>query len=102
MKRLPVTDVDPALLGEPEELKLLKNIAAFPGMIESSALELAPHRVFFFMMELAGMFHSYYNKHKVLTDDTGLTQARLYLVDALRIVFRNGLQIVGLSAPEKM
>jgi arginyl-tRNA synthetase len=102
MKRLPVTDVDPALLGEPEELKLLKNIAAFPGMIESSALELAPHRVIFFLMELAGMFHSYYNKHKVLTDDTGLTQARLYLVDALRIVFRNGLQIVGLSAPEKM
>ncbi len=100
--RLPFTDVEPALLAEPEELKLLKNIAAFPGMIESSALELAPHRVIFFLMELAGLFHSFYNKHKVLTDDTGLTQARLYLVDALRVVFRNGLQIVGLSAPEKM
>jgi arginyl-tRNA synthetase len=102
VKRLPLTEVDTALLDEPEELKLLKSIAAFPGLIESSALELAPHRVIFFLMELAGQFHSFYNKHKVLTDDAGLTQARLYLVDALRIVFRNGLQMVGLTAPEKM
>ena len=100
--RLPLPDVDASLLSQPEELKLLKNIAAFPGMIESAALELAPHKVIFFLMELAGLFHSFYNKHKVLTDDTGLTQARLFLVDALRVVFRNGLRIVGLSAPEKM
>jgi arginyl-tRNA synthetase len=100
--RLPLPDVDPSLLAEPEELKLLKNIAAFPGMIESSALELAPHKVIFFLMELAGLFHSFYNKHKVLTEDVGLTQARLYLVDALRVVFCNGLRIVGLGAPEKM
>jgi arginyl-tRNA synthetase len=102
VKRLSFTEVDTTLLGEPEELKLLKSIAAFPGLIESAALELAPHRVIFFLMELAGLFHSFYNKHKVLTEDAGLTQARLYLVDALRIVFRNGLQIIGLSAPEKM
>jgi arginyl-tRNA synthetase len=102
VRRLPFTEVDSGLLKEAEELKLLKNIAAFPGMIEGSALELAPHRVIFFLMELAGLFHSFYNKHKVLTDDAGLTQARLYLVDALRVVFRNGLQIVGLSAPDKM
>jgi arginyl-tRNA synthetase len=100
--RLPLPDVDPSLLAEPEELKLLKSMAAFPGMIESAALELAPHKVIFFLMELAGLFHSFYNKHKVLTEDVGLTQARLYLVDALRVVFRNGLRIVGLSAPEKM
>ncbi len=102
VQRLSFAEVDHALLVEPEELKLLKHIAAFPGMIENSALELAPHKVIFYLMELAGMFHSYYNKHKVLTDDDGLTQARLYLVDALRVVFRNGLQFVGLSAPEKM
>ena len=100
--RLPLPDVDPSLLAEPEELKLLKSIAAFPGMIEGAALELSPHKVIFFLMELAGLFHSFYNKHKVLTEDAGLTQARLYLVDALRVVFRNGLLIVGLSAPEKM
>ena len=100
--RRPLPDVDVSLLSQPEELKLLKNIAAFPGMIEGAALELAPHKVIFFLMELAGLFHSFYNKHKVLTEDAGLTQARLYLVDALRVVFRNGLRIVGLSAPEKM
>ncbi len=102
LKRLDFDDVDPALLVEPEELKLLKSVAAFPGMIENAALELAPHKVIFYLMELAGMFHSYYNKHKVLTDDPGLAQARLYLVDALRVVFRNGLLFVGLGAPEKM
>ena len=53
-------------------------------------------------MELAGHFHSYYNKHKVITEDKELTRARLCLVEALRIVFSNGLNIVGLSAPEKM
>ena len=100
--RLPAAEIDPTLLGEAEELKLLKSMAAFPGMIESAALELAPHRVIFFLMELAGLFHSYYNRHKVLTEDTGLSQARLYLVDALRLVFSNGLRIVGLTAPERM
>jgi arginyl-tRNA synthetase len=102
IRRIMFAEVDPGLLREAEELKLLKSIAAFPGMIEGSALELAPHRVIYFLMELAGLFHSFYNKHKVLTDNAGLTQARLYLVDALRVVFRNGLRIVGLSAPEKM
>ncbi len=102
VKRLPFADVSPSLLSEPEELKLLKNMAAFPAMIEDAALELAPHRVIFYLMELAGMFHSFYNKHKVLTDEPGLAQARLYLVDALRVVFENGLRFVGLGAPEKM
>ncbi len=102
IERLPFSDIDSDLLCEAEELKLLKNIAAFPGMIESAALELAPHKVIFYLMELAGMFHSYYNKHKVLTDDIGLAQARLYLVDAVRVVIRNGLRFLGLTAPEKM
>jgi arginyl-tRNA synthetase len=102
VQRLSLSEVDVALLDKPEELKLLMSMAAFPGLIESSALELAPHRVIFFLMELAGQFHGFYNKHKVLTDDADLTQARLYLVDALRVVLRNGLQIVGLTAPEKM
>jgi arginyl-tRNA synthetase len=97
-----LNNVDLSLLLEPEELKLLKSIAAFPGLIESAALELAPHRVIFFLMDLAGQFHSFYNKHKVLTEDAGLTQARLHLVDALRMVFKNGLEILGLRAPEKM
>lgn len=90
------------LLIENEEITLLKSMATFPAVIEGAARDLAPHRVIFYLMELAGHFHSYYNKHKVITEDKDLTQARLCLVEALRIVFSNGLNIVGLSAPEKM
>jgi len=86
----------------PAELAMLKNIAAYQDLVESAALELAPHRIIFFLMDLAGLFHSYYNKHKVLSDDEELSRARLWLVEALRIVFSNGLQVVGLSAPEAM
>jgi len=99
---VPFEQVNAELLKEPEELALLKSMAAFPGMIESAALELAPHRVIFYLIELAGQFHSYYNKHKVLSDDIALSQARLTLISALRTVFGNGLKFVGLSAPEQM
>jgi len=95
-------EIDIALLSEPEDLVLLKSMAAFPGLIESAALELAPHRVIFYLIELAGQFHSYYNKHKVLSEDAELSRARLVLVSALRTVFGNGLRYVGLSAPEQM
>jgi len=95
-------DVDQTLLDQPEDLILLKSMAAFPGMIESAALDLAPHRVIFYLIELAGQFHSYYNKHKVISDNIALTQARLALMCALRMVLANGLEFVGLSAPESM
>jgi len=94
--------IDSGLLVEPEEIQLLKSMAAFPAMIENAALELSPHRVIFYLMELAGQFHSYYNKHKVITDNNDLARARLCLVAALRVVFANGLGIIGLSAPETM
>jgi len=90
------------LLEEPEEMEILKTMSQFPAMIENAALELAPHKVIFYLMELAGQFHSYYNKHKVVGDDMALSKARLSLITALRQVFRNGLTIVGLNAPEKM
>jgi len=102
VEKLPLPDVDISLLVEPEELQLLKSMAAFPAMIEDAALGLAPHRVIFFLMELAGQFHSYYNKHKVITDAIGLSQSRLCLMEALQVVFQNGLRIVGLTAPKEM
>jgi len=89
-------------LVEPEEMKLLKTISTFTATMESSALELAPHKVIYYLMDLASQLHSYYNKHKVLTDDLALCQARLWLVRALQVVLGNGLRMVGLSAPEKM
>ena len=94
--------IDTSLLVEPEELKLLKTLSTFPATVESSALELAPHKIIFYLMELAGQLHSYYNKHKVITDNIPLSRARLLLIKALQVVLKNGLNMVGLSAPEKM
>ncbi len=102
IQREPFEQIDSSLLQEPEELYLLKTMSIFPAMIENAALELAPHRVIFYLIELASQFHSYYNKHKVLTDNVALSQARLCLIEALRVVVKNGLDIIGLSAPEKM
>ncbi len=94
--------IDTSLLVEPEELKLLKTLSTFPATVESSALELAPHKIIFYLMELAGQLHSYYNKHKVISDNVPLSRARLFLIKALQVVLKNGLNMVGLSAPEKM
>lgn len=90
------------LLTQPEELGMLQSLAAFPELVERAALELEPHRIIFFLMELAGRFHSYYNHHKVISEDRDLTQARLWLAEGLRLVFNNGLRVVGLSAPDRM
>jgi len=89
-------------LVEPEEYALLKAMADYPQLLAGAAADLAPHRVIFYLMELAGQFHSFYNKHKVLTSDRELSQARLLLCGALKRVFRNGLGLIGLSAPESM
>ncbi|MBU0947072.1 MAG: arginine--tRNA ligase, partial [Proteobacteria bacterium] len=73
--------------------------------IETAALKLAPHKAIFFLMELAGELHSYYNKHKVIDHENvplAVTEARLCLVVAVQQVFKNGLLMLGLTAPEKM
>ncbi|OGQ95696.1 MAG: arginine--tRNA ligase [Deltaproteobacteria bacterium RIFOXYD12_FULL_57_12] len=100
--RQPLAQVALARLSQPAERTMLKSLAAFPGLVEGAALDLEPHRIIFFLIDLAGQFHSYYNQHKVLSDDPELTQARLWLAEGLRLVFSNGLQLVGLSAPENM
>ena len=105
MKTISAEDAELSLLKEPEEIQLLKRIASFPSAIESAALDLAPHRAIFFLMELAGDWHSYYNKHKVIDPENvpqAVTDARLCLVMALQQVFKNGLRMLGLTAPEKM
>ena len=102
VEKRPFAEIDSEKLCEEEEIILLKSLASFPSVVEGAALDLAPHKVIFYLMELAGQFHSYYNKHKVLSEDSVLTQSRLCLVDALRTVFHNGLSFIGLTAPEKM
>jgi arginyl-tRNA synthetase len=89
-------------LQEPEEYQLLKTLADYPAMVAGAARDLAPHRVIFYLLELAGHFHSYYNKHKVISDDQQLSGARLRLCKGVKTVLANGLHLVGLTAPEKM
>lgn len=89
-------------LAEPEERTLIKMMARYPEMLEGAAKTLEVHRITFYLNELAGAFHGYYNKHKVITEDTELSAARLTLAAALRQVLANALGIMGVGAPEKM
>ncbi len=95
-------DIDPALLVQPDEKNLLKMMARYPEMLEGAARTLEVHRITFYLNELAGIFHGYYNKNKVVSEEASLSAARLVLVDAVRIVLSNALAILGVSAPEKM
>ena len=95
-------DIDPALLKEPEELALIKMMSRYPEIIEGAVRSLEPHRITFYLNEIAGIFHSYYNKNKVISDDNHLTAARLFFVKTIRVILRNALTILGVTAPEKM
>ncbi|MBN1471604.1 MAG: arginine--tRNA ligase [Syntrophaceae bacterium] len=95
-------DIAPALLREPDEINLIKMLARYPEMIYGAVKSLEPHRVTFYLNELAGVFHSYYNKNKVISDDAKMTRARLFLIKTIRIVLQNALNILGVNAPEKM
>ena len=90
------------MLQEPEEINLIKAMTRYPEVVEDSAKYMEPHRITFYLMDLASSFHTYYNKHRVLSDDPLLSKGRLYLVLAVRKVIRNGLTLLGVSAPEKM
>ena len=89
-------------LTEPEEIQIIRQLTGYPEIVRTSAELMEPHRITYYLMNLAASFHSYYNKHKVLTDDPDLTEARLYLVLAVKKVIRNGLTLLGVSAPDKM
>jgi arginyl-tRNA synthetase len=94
------TDVD--CLKLEDELVLARMLSRYPEVVEGAALNYEPHRVVFYLQELAARFHSYYNKGRVLTDDGETSRARLYLVNCVRIVLRNALLLLGVSAPERM
>ncbi len=95
-------DADLGLLMLPEEIQLIKSVIRFPEIVEGAAKALEPHRITFYLNELAGIFHSYYNKNRVMTEDLELSRARLFLVKSVGQVLRNALGLLGVSAPEKM
>ena len=99
----PTTDtVKFDLLSLPEEKELMKLLGSFPEIVEGAALSLEPHRIPFYLQELATRLHAYYFKHRIITEDLEKTQARLFLVGVVRTVIKNALTLMGVSAPERM
>ncbi len=90
------------LLVADTELALMTKLAEFPGMLTQAAESLAPHDVAFYLRDLASAFHSYYAAERFLVDDVELSRARVALLSATAQVLRNGLSLLGVSAPEKM
>jgi arginyl-tRNA synthetase len=85
-----------------EELELIRKIIQFNDVLEDSVRELEPHRLVFYLLDLAGEFHRYYNRQRVITEDIGLSRARLLLVANIQKTLRRGLEILGVEAPLKM
>ncbi|MBI5097494.1 MAG: arginine--tRNA ligase, partial [Nitrospirae bacterium] len=97
-----IEDVDLSALNLPEEIRMMKLIAAYPELVETSALALEPHRLTFYLQDLATALHNYYFHHRVITEDRRLTEARLILMRGIRQVLKSALAILGISAPERM
>jgi len=97
---LPTADLAP--LTSERELALAAKLAAFPELIENAARDLAPHAVAFWLRDLAAEFHAWYNAERLLVDAEAHKRARLALAVAVRQVVRNGLRILGVSAPDAM
>jgi len=102
---MPAADVavaDASLLTAPTEFALMQRLAEFPQIVALAAQELAPHHIAFWLRDCASDFHAWYNAERVLVDDTALKLARLRLASTTRQVLANGLELLGVSAPERM
>lgn len=85
-----------------EEMRIIKKLLLYPMIFKNAVAAHEPHRITFYLQELAGMFHPYYHRHRVISEDLELTKAKLALCEAIRIVLKHGLKILGVNAPEKM
>lgn len=100
--RMDVSGVDLSVLTEPEEQALIKQLLDFPTEVSGAAAALEPHRITAYALETAGLAHLWYHKHHVLGEPEPIMSARLALARAAQIVIRNTLQLLGISAPERM
>jgi len=91
-----------ALLTEPQEIQLIKRLCSFPEIVRHCAVQRAPHGLVHYLRDLANDFHTYYSAHQFLVDDAALRSARVDLALATQIVIRNGLRLLGVSAPDTM
>jgi arginyl-tRNA synthetase len=101
VKTSTINEANLSLFGE-DEIDLAKKVLAFPEVVEKAAETLEGHRITYYLQELSAIFHSYYRKNRVVTEDVPLTLARLALLDCVRNVLKKGLGLMGISAPEKM
>jgi len=97
-----LTDVDTSLLVEPADLALIKRLLQFPELVRGGASAREPHRVAYWLQQLASEFHAWYKNHRVIQEDLALMHARLALCATVATVIRNGLDLLGVSAPESM
>jgi len=98
----PLAEADLPQLVNPRELAIANQLAQFREVIESAARDLAPHMIAFYLKDLAGEFHGWYNAERMLVDDAALRDARIALAASVRQVIRNGLAILGVACPESM
>ncbi|UCG91456.1 MAG: arginine--tRNA ligase [candidate division WOR-3 bacterium] len=96
------SDIDLTHIKEKEELALVKNVLKFPEMLEDAVRHLEPYFVTYYLIDLAHDFHYFYQKHRVVSDDRELTQARLFLIQKTAEIIKNGLGLLGVSCPEHM
>jgi arginyl-tRNA synthetase len=90
------------MLGGAEEQAVLSSLSRYPEIVEQAAVNRAPHTLVHYLRELANVFHTYYNAEVFIVDETTLRNARLALVLGVQQVLRNGLTLLGVSAPESM
>lgn len=97
-----LSEADLSVLDSEEEIRIIKKLLYYPLIFEGAVRSHEPHRITFYLQELAGLFHPYYNRYRIVTEDTGVSLARLALCEGIRIVLREGLGILGVSMPERM
>ena len=97
-----LAEADLARLDNPRELAIANKLAEFRDVIDNAARDLAPHLIAFYLKDLAGEFHGWYNAERMLVDEPALRDARVALAAAVRQVIRNGLTVLGVSCPESM
>jgi arginyl-tRNA synthetase len=97
-----LTDIDTSPLTEPADLALIKRLLQFPELVRGAASAREPHRVAYWLQQLASEFHAWYKNHRVIQDDVRLMHARLALCATVGTVVKNGLDLLGVSAPESM
>jgi arginyl-tRNA synthetase len=110
-------ETDLSVLTDPDELALIRKLSAYPEILEASALAFEPHRLTYYLQQLAAQLHTFYNKHRILPPAAepdsveapvseevgpGVTAARLVLMRAVQQVIKNGLGVLGISAPDQM